>query len=366
MSKVFKSIGHTLKPVIKIAAPIAGAYFGGPLGAALAAAATTKLYGGSWGDSLINGGLSGLTAGVLGSPGDTGSSLFNSANSAIYDGLSPLRSLAGDIGSSISNGAQSLYDGAKDFVPNLSSLTGGSGAASSALDAASADLQSGSSIGADFLSKAASSTGGSLTDPSGLLSGLKNSVTNPSLKDLTTLAALAQAVGGAGNVPGTQSQQDVMNNMASDKAAQAAQNEKFIASLNSAPLQRAVTTQPIDYYNYGSRPEVKFFDDTNNTPIKFAMGGRVSAESKASKLTGTSPLSSLGGQADTVNAKLSHGEYVIPADVVSHLGDGNTLAGSKSLDNLLKNVRKQKAPALKKGLLPPKSKSPLSYIGAMA
>lgn len=39
-------------------------------------------------------------------------------------------------------------------------------------------------------------------------------------------------------------------------------------------------------------------------------------------------------------AALSDGEYVIPADVVSHLGNGNSDAGAKVLDEMLARVRK--------------------------
>jgi len=57
-----------------------------------------------------------------------------------------------------------------------------------------------------------------------------------------------------------------------------------------------------------------------------------------------------GGQADTVKAMLSEGEFVVPADVVSHLGDGNNESGALKLYSLMKNVRKQKGASNK---LPP-------------
>ena len=42
----------------------------------------------------------------------------------------------------------------------------------------------------------------------------------------------------------------------------------------------------------------------------------------------------------TQPAKLSHGEFVIPADVVSHLGNGNSDAGAKKLYEMMARVRK--------------------------
>ena len=41
-------------------------------------------------------------------------------------------------------------------------------------------------------------------------------------------------------------------------------------------------------------------------------------------------------------AKLSSGEFVIPADVVSMLGDGNTAAGARALREMMQRIRVQK------------------------
>ena len=48
-------------------------------------------------------------------------------------------------------------------------------------------------------------------------------------------------------------------------------------------------------------------------------------------------------------AALSDGEYVIPADVVSHLGNGNSDAGAKVLDKFLLRVRKERTGNDKQG-----------------
>ena len=68
-----------------------------------------------------------------------------------------------------------------------------------------------------------------------------------------------------------------------------------------------------------------------------------------------------GGQADTVKALLSGGEYVMDADVVSSLGDGDTNAGAFKLDQMRQAVRKHKRSA-PSGKIPPKAKSPLEYM----
>ena len=48
-------------------------------------------------------------------------------------------------------------------------------------------------------------------------------------------------------------------------------------------------------------------------------------------------------------ARLSDGEFVIPADVVSHLGNGNSDAGAKVLKNMMSRVRKARTGNDKQG-----------------
>jgi hypothetical protein len=73
----------------------------------------------------------------------------------------------------------------------------------------------------------------------------------------------------------------------------------------------------------------------------FAKGG-IAQLKKGQYLNGASD-----GMADKVpanidgvqEARLSDGEFVIPADVVSHLGNGNSDAGAKVLKGMLSRVR---------------------------
>jgi len=63
------------------------------------------------------------------------------------------------------------------------------------------------------------------------------------------------------------------------------------------------------------------------------------------------------GMADEINtsidnrqpAKLSHGEFVVPADVVSHLGNGNSDAGAKKLYSMMDKVRQARTGTKKQG-----------------
>jgi hypothetical protein len=68
------------------------------------------------------------------------------------------------------------------------------------------------------------------------------------------------------------------------------------------------------------------------------------------------------GRDDTINAKLSDGEYVIDAETVALLGNGSTKAGAMALDQMREQIRQQKGKALAKGKFSPDAKSPLAYM----
>ena len=53
--------------------------------------------------------------------------------------------------------------------------------------------------------------------------------------------------------------------------------------------------------------------------------------------------------ADKQPARLADGEFVVPADVVSHLGNGSTDAGAKKLHQMMTNVRKARTGNPKQG-----------------
>ena len=67
------------------------------------------------------------------------------------------------------------------------------------------------------------------------------------------------------------------------------------------------------------------------------------------------------GTSDSIPAILANGEFVIPADVVSNLGNGSNDAGAKVLDEFLRTIRAHKRKANPKGL-PPDSKGALGYL----
>lgn len=80
------------------------------------------------------------------------------------------------------------------------------------------------------------------------------------------------------------------------------------------------------------------------TPVTYAATGkylRGDTDGMADKLDTTID--------DTQPAKLSHGEFVVPADVVSHLGNGNSDAGANVLYKMMDRVRKARTGTTKQG-----------------
>lgn len=106
----------------------------------------------------------------------------------------------------------------------------------------------------------------------------------------------------------------------------------------------------------------RYFTDATYVPQgEFAAGGLASLPHNGYFLGGPTD-----GMADDVPAMignsqpaaLSDGEFVIPADVVSHLGNGNSDAGAQNLYSMMERVRKDRTGNPKQG----KEINPNSYL----
>jgi hypothetical protein len=98
---------------------------------------------------------------------------------------------------------------------------------------------------------------------------------------------------------------------------------------------------------------------TGQQPVMAARGGPLSQVAYLAKGSGS-------GRDDTINAKLSDGEYVIDAETVALLGDGSNAEGARRLDQMRKQIRTQKGKTLAKGKFSPDAKSPLAYLKGVA
>lgn len=141
-------------------------------------------------------------------------------------------------------------------------------------------------------------------------------------------------------------------------------------------FQRTALKPDIDYYTYGTRPEVPFFEDTlkldQSAPDvsvvnpkdepRFAVGG-LAEGGESEEAAGRYVEGPGSGRDDKIPALLSDGEYVMDAETLALLGDGSTKEGARRMDDFRANIRRHKGRALSRGQISPDAKSPNKYMG---
>jgi hypothetical protein len=70
------------------------------------------------------------------------------------------------------------------------------------------------------------------------------------------------------------------------------------------------------------------------------------------------------GTSDQIPAMVANSEFVLPADIVSALGNGSSDSGADILDQFIKTIREHKH-SNPSGELPPESKGPLEYLSSV-
>ena len=281
------------------------------------------------GNALIGAGVGGLTGGakgaltgaLLGGAGTIGSAALSGLSSGIGNAL------GGESGS-FSN----LFSGGTDAV--LGKGGADALAADYAAQVAAGTADAGQSLG--------------IQAPGALAGLMKPSVLIP--------AAIlgASAFSGGSKSP----EEDAVQQ-------QTAIDPNLTRRLEATPISRQrMTLNPADYYTYGRRPETTYYGAAPAT-----QSAAVEEESPSIKAAMGGPLSRyIGGpgtgRSDSIDAKLSDGEYVIDAETVALLGDGSSKAGAKRLDQFRANIRKQKGRELAKGKFSPDAKRPEQYLGA--
>ena len=117
---------------------------------------------------------------------------------------------------------------------------------------------------------------------------------------------------------------------------------------SSNPASAVINTMPIDT---GEEDEIQTTGNRTGRVANMNVGG-IASLNKGRYLGGMTD-----GMADKVpgsigqqqEVRLSDGEFVIPADVVSHLGNGNSNAGAKELDQMMTRIRKKRTGNPKQG-----------------
>ena len=113
-----------------------------------------------------------------------------------------------------------------------------------------------------------------------------------------------------------------------------------------------ITIEQIATYFNKPVEEVRQFYRAQGNRQGFQEGGLASIPPKGMYLGGATD-----GMADQIPAsinnsepaRLSDGEFVVPADVVSHLGDGNSDAGAKQLYGMMDRIRKARTGTTEQG-----------------
>lgn len=157
------------------------------------------------------------------------------------------------------------------------------------------------------------------------------------------------------------------------------------------PLMPATTTSNKPFYNYGFgpgqqlitrsvgggqpfiNPLAAYLDQIYQqrggaTPVKAKCGGHIRKKACGGLMAvHDDPVikrfmrGGTGGQDDKIPALVSDGEYVVDADVVAALGDGNSEAGARKLDEMRENIRRHKRGGSVKEI-PPKAKPIHMYM----
>jgi len=126
-------------------------------------------------------------------------------------------------------------------------------------------------------------------------------------------------------------------------------------------IDRDAIYPTVDWLHAGENPEVLYFNQPNPGKVRSRAEGGAVHEGPGYVMGDGDGLS------DSVNARLGDGEYVIPADVVSHLGNGSSNAGSKQLDEMVRKVRSYRTNGGKKsgnkGHLPKSISDPMKFLG---
>jgi hypothetical protein len=349
------------KKAIAALAPLAIAAFAPGAGTAIGTGLGAS---GAWadvlGNAIIGGGVGGLANGKKGA-------LWGAGTGALSAAAMPI------LGNAFGTGGQDTIFGQGTGTATGDSIRGALGMNPSEADAMFADSLGGSDGGwgssggsnggglsavANAPVAAAAPAPSSASTSGGIMDYVKD---NPK----TAAAALAMAAmsGGIGDdAPAPRVQAPSAGNVAWNSPIKQ----------TSYPRKYKAVTDPLAYYNYGTSPFEQFDDNALTGPdedvVAAATGGYIDGDPSRAPDDVSGYVSggdgTDDGRADTIDAKLSHNEYVVDAETVALLGNGSPEAGAQKLDDFRRAVRAHKGKALAQGKISPDAKDAVAYLSA--
>lgn len=330
-----------------------GGGLGGQIGSAIAPEASAATQG------LIGSGLVGGAAGAI-----TGKGFIKgAAQGALGQFAGQQLGNVGDAGSALNTGAQAAGTNfgnmmAAGYDPKTSAIAGGLSGLAAGMSGPKAPMRPSDTVLQSLSNPSIAGTG----DISG-----NDLVSNPtgaaasgsdwlSMKNIAPLALAAGALGGQQMPPAAQqavstlspSQQEYFNRPSITMDWDKMQKDAATSGLD-LPQFMARNWNQVSSGAYANQAP------TAPAPVKLAGGGALSQVAAMARGAGS-------GRDDTIDARLSDGEYVMDAETVALLGDGSTKEGARRLDMMREQVRAHKGKALSKGHISPDAKSPLAYL----
>jgi len=350
------SIGGAIMGGLGTAATAAGAAsIGGALTGAATAAAAGGLTGATVGAGLLGGtvlgsGLGAVTGAATGQGAGKGA-LMGAVTGGVGGAAAPLAGAAGalggtagQIGAGAAVGAAANAAGAaaggKDVGQGalMGAVTGG------ALSAINAGVNAGGNptgqaanaaadagdVASKNIESVSNANVGAAKDLANTTSSLKNmgitmnDVPSPGTASATNTGPLAKVGSTADANPVTQGINNALGTNATGQ--QMLGNLGVIGTSGYAQMQMA---------------NAKKQQDAFNTEQAQVGAQNAQANSLAPQLQGSGPLASLGNMAKGGSVTVGESAYIIPADVVSALGNGSTKAGAEFLQRLMDEIKKQ-------------------------
>lgn len=345
----------TNNELVNAAATIAGAVYGGPLGAAAVNGLISRAQGNDWSQVANNAAGAGLLAYAAPAAYDWASSAITPAAEAAVpatesaalptvEAIAPQYSVNQAVASGMSPGSMGAEMSASNWGATTNSLQSGMGVPG--LNAAEAAAAYGTT-----------GPGSALYDiaTAGNAAALTNQLANAG-----SAANIAKMLGTSGGQPNLS--QLAINILQNKDSGQNPGGLLTPSLMPTAPTQQSSSIlKELPQLAFGHAPTVAALSN-RATPQGYKGGGL--AHHQPEFITGTTGHYVKGkgdGQSDDIPAMLADGEYVFDADTVAALGNGSSDAGAKRLDEMRQAIRKHKrsAPIDK---IPPKAKSPLEYL----